>query len=112
MGLFVYKTDGDPAGFRFTEQAARVGRFNAVDDRIFQQVQERFDQAGILVEDAKLTHLAYAPEIAGVMLRRQQAEAITRPAFISWSGNGNATLAARARPMTILRVRFTGSPLP
>ena len=39
-------------------------------------LQERFDRAGILVEDAKLTHLAYAPEIAGVMLRRQQAEAI------------------------------------
>ena len=31
---------------------------------------------GIVVEDAKLTHLAYAPEIAQVMLRRQQAEAI------------------------------------
>lgn len=40
------------------------------------ELQERFEQAGILVEDAKLTHLAYAPEIAGVMLRRQQAEAI------------------------------------
>lgn len=40
------------------------------------ELQERFDQAGLLVEDAKLTHLAYAPEIAGVMLRRQQAEAI------------------------------------
>jgi SPFH domain / Band 7 family len=40
------------------------------------ELQERFEQAGIIVEDAKLTHLAYAPEIAGVMLRRQQAEAI------------------------------------
>jgi len=40
------------------------------------ELQERFEQAGIVVEDAKLTHLAYAPEIAGVMLRRQQAEAI------------------------------------
>jgi hypothetical protein len=40
------------------------------------ELQERLDQAGILVEDAKLTHLAYAPEIAGVMLRRQQAEAV------------------------------------
>jgi regulator of protease activity HflC (stomatin/prohibitin superfamily) len=39
-------------------------------------LQESFDQAGIGVEDAKLTHLAYAPEIAAVMLRRQQAEAI------------------------------------
>jgi regulator of protease activity HflC (stomatin/prohibitin superfamily) len=40
------------------------------------ELTERFDQAGIVVEDAKLTHLAYAPEIAQVMLRRQQAEAI------------------------------------
>ncbi|MFZ6862919.1 SPFH domain-containing protein [Undibacterium sp. Ji67W] len=36
----------------------------------------RFAAAGIEVEDAKLTHLAYAAEIAQVMLRRQQAEAI------------------------------------
>ncbi len=40
------------------------------------ELAERFDQAGVAVEDAKLTHLAYAPEIAQVMLRRQQAEAI------------------------------------
>lgn len=43
---------------------------------LLRELQERFDQAGIVVEDAKLTHLAYAPEIAQVMLRRQQAEAI------------------------------------
>ena len=41
-----------------------------------QELQERFAQAGIVVVDAKLTHLAYAPEIAGTMLRRQQAEAV------------------------------------
>ncbi|MEO8808545.1 MAG: SPFH domain-containing protein, partial [Burkholderiaceae bacterium] len=40
------------------------------------ELQARFAQAGIIVVDAKLTHLAYAPEIAGTMLRRQQAEAI------------------------------------
>jgi regulator of protease activity HflC (stomatin/prohibitin superfamily) len=40
------------------------------------ELQERFAQAGITVLDAKLTHLAYAPEIAGTMLRRQQAEAV------------------------------------
>ena len=34
------------------------------------------DKAGVIVEEARLTHLAYAPEIAQVMLRRQQAEAI------------------------------------
>ncbi len=40
------------------------------------ELQERFALAGIVVVDAKLTHLAYAPEIAGTMLRRQQAEAV------------------------------------
>ena len=40
------------------------------------ELQERFGDAGVVVDDAKLSHLAYAPEIAQVMLRRQQAEAI------------------------------------
>ncbi|MEO6408186.1 MAG: SPFH domain-containing protein [Burkholderiaceae bacterium] len=40
------------------------------------ELHARFAQAGIVVVDAKLTHLAYAPEIAGTMLRRQQAEAV------------------------------------
>lgn len=40
------------------------------------ELQERFAESGVEVVDAKLTHLAYAPEIAHVMLRRQQAEAI------------------------------------
>jgi regulator of protease activity HflC (stomatin/prohibitin superfamily) len=40
------------------------------------ELQARFDDAGVRVEEAKLSHLAYAPEIAQVMLRRQQAEAI------------------------------------
>lgn len=40
------------------------------------ELQLRFTDAGVEVLDAKLTHLAYAPEIAQVMLRRQQAEAI------------------------------------
>jgi len=40
------------------------------------ELQRRFVPAGVEVPDAKLSHLAYAPEIAQVMLRRQQAEAI------------------------------------
>jgi regulator of protease activity HflC (stomatin/prohibitin superfamily) len=40
------------------------------------ELQERVSRAGVQIEEARLTHLAYAPEIAGVMLRRQQAEAI------------------------------------
>lgn len=40
------------------------------------ELQERFREAGVEVLEAKLSHLAYAPEIAQVMLRRQQAEAV------------------------------------
>ena len=40
------------------------------------ELQERLSKAGVLVEEARLTHLAYAPEIAQAMLRRQQAEAV------------------------------------
>lgn len=40
------------------------------------QLQERLHKAGVVVEEARLTHLAYAPEIAQAMLRRQQAEAV------------------------------------
>jgi hypothetical protein len=40
------------------------------------ELQERLAKAGVHVEEARLTHLAYAPEIAQAMLRRQQAEAV------------------------------------
>ena len=40
------------------------------------ELMARFASAGVAVTDARLTHLAYAPEIAQVMLRRQQAEAV------------------------------------
>jgi regulator of protease activity HflC (stomatin/prohibitin superfamily) len=41
-----------------------------------EELTARFEAAGVETLDAKLTHLAYAPEIAQVMLRRQQAQAI------------------------------------
>src|SRR5258708_39669028 len=40
------------------------------------ELQQRLEKAGVVVEEARLMHLAYAPEIAQVMLRRQQPEAI------------------------------------
>src|SRR5215471_8713470 len=40
------------------------------------ELEERLAKAGIVVDEARLTHLAYAPEIAQAMLRRQQAEAV------------------------------------
>lgn len=57
------------------ETTLRAGA-DVVGAALRQELQARFDQAGIVVVDAKLTHLAYAPEIAGTMLRRQQAEAV------------------------------------
>jgi regulator of protease activity HflC (stomatin/prohibitin superfamily) len=41
-----------------------------------QELQARLAKAGVLVDEARITHLAYAPEIAQAMLRRQQAEAV------------------------------------
>lgn len=40
------------------------------------ELQIRLEKAGVTVDEARLTHLAYAPEIAQAMLRRQQAEAV------------------------------------
>ena len=44
--------------------------------KLREQVQERLEVSGVHVVEARISHLAYAPEIAQVMLRRQQAEAI------------------------------------
>jgi regulator of protease activity HflC (stomatin/prohibitin superfamily) len=45
-------------------------------ERLQHEIQERLAKAGVSVREARISHLAYAPEIAGVMLRRQQADAI------------------------------------
>jgi regulator of protease activity HflC (stomatin/prohibitin superfamily) len=47
-----------------------------VSQALKQELQVRLSKAGVMVEEARLTHLAYAPEIAQAMLRRQQAEAV------------------------------------
>ena len=57
------------------ETTLRAG-MDVVADALKTELQARFEAAGVETLDAKLTHLAYAPEIAQVMLRRQQAEAI------------------------------------
>jgi regulator of protease activity HflC (stomatin/prohibitin superfamily) len=52
------------------------GGADEVASALCDELQVRLVKAGVVVEEARLTHLAYAPEIAPVMLRRQQAEAI------------------------------------
>lgn len=60
------------------EEAEITLRSNAdeVSASLKEELQLRLGKAGVVVEEARITHLAYAPEIAQAMLRRQQAEAI------------------------------------
>jgi regulator of protease activity HflC (stomatin/prohibitin superfamily) len=52
------------------------GSTAAVAEHLKQEIQERVAAAGVEVIEARIAHLAYAPEIAGAMLRRQQAGAV------------------------------------
>jgi regulator of protease activity HflC (stomatin/prohibitin superfamily) len=71
---FVYdNADADAAG---APGATLLGSTDIVARALVTELQQRLHKAGVVVEEARLMHLAYAPEIAQVMLRRQQAEAI------------------------------------
>jgi regulator of protease activity HflC (stomatin/prohibitin superfamily) len=59
-----------------THQPTLLASADLVTRALVLELQERLNKAGVVVEEARLTHLAYAPEIAQVMLRRQQAEAV------------------------------------
>jgi regulator of protease activity HflC (stomatin/prohibitin superfamily) len=52
------------------------GDAEVVSEELERELQERVTRAGITVDECRLTHLAYAAEIAQAMLRRQQAEAV------------------------------------
>ena len=52
------------------------GNTGEITEKLVNELQEKLQIAGILIKDAKISHLAYSPEIAVAMLRRQQAEAV------------------------------------
>jgi regulator of protease activity HflC (stomatin/prohibitin superfamily) len=52
------------------------GHADVVSHELMEELQERVAVAGITIDECRLTHLAYAQEIAQAMLRRQQAEAV------------------------------------
>jgi regulator of protease activity HflC (stomatin/prohibitin superfamily) len=52
------------------------GNIEEVCGQLKSDIQERLDQAGVDVIEARISHLAYAPEIAAAMLQRQQAQAV------------------------------------
>jgi len=72
---YAYDNLEDPGSTNHAEVTLRSGT-EEVSAALKSELQQRFEQAGLVVVDARLTHLAYAPEIAGTMLRRQQAEAV------------------------------------
>lgn len=62
--------DGEP------DEGSLRGSSSLVAERIRKQIQNKVEIAGIEILEARITHLAYAPEIAAAMLQRQQASAI------------------------------------
>lgn len=62
--------DGEP------DEGSLRGSSEVVAERIRKEIQSKVEEAGIEVIEARITYLAYAPEIAAVMLQRQQASAI------------------------------------
>ena len=57
-------------------QLSLRGHTSAIADHLRNEIQDRLSRAGVEVIEARISHLAYAPEIAAAMLQRQQAGAI------------------------------------
>ena len=65
--LYPYDTNGDEESLR--------GSSNEIAEKLKQEIQEKTEVAGLEIIEARITQLAYAPEIAAAMLQRQQAKA-------------------------------------
>lgn len=66
----------DTTGDGIADDGSLRGSSEVVAKRIKEEIQEKVEEAGLEIIDARITYLAYAPEIASVMLQRQQAAAI------------------------------------
>lgn len=66
----------DTTGDGIADEGSLRGSSEVVASRIKGEIQSRVEDAGIEILEARITYLAYAPEIAAVMLQRQQASAI------------------------------------
>ena len=66
----------DTTGDGHADEGSLRGSSEVVAERIKNQIQAKVGDAGLEIVEAKITYLAYAPEIAAVMLQRQQASAI------------------------------------
>ena len=66
----------DTTGDDQADDGSLRGSSTVVAQRIRDQIQEKVEEVGLEIIDARITYLAYAPEIAAAMLQRQQASAI------------------------------------
>ncbi len=66
----------DTTGDGVADEGSLRGSSEVVAERIRKEIQGKVDMAGLEILEARITYLAYAPEIAAVMLQRQQASAI------------------------------------
>ena len=66
----------DTTGDGVADEGSLRGSSELVAQRIRDEIQQKVGEAGIEILEARITYLAYAPEIAAVMLQRQQASAI------------------------------------
>jgi regulator of protease activity HflC (stomatin/prohibitin superfamily) len=71
-----YPYDSGETADESPDEVTLRGNVDEVSDALRAELQDRLSPAGVMVEQARLTHLAYSPEIAQAMLRRQQAEAV------------------------------------
>lgn len=69
-GLYPYDITDD------SQELSLRGSADEVSEALAKELQVRLGKAGVVIEEARLSHLAYAPEIAAAMLQRQQASAI------------------------------------
>ena len=76
--LYPYDTapDVDTTGDGVADDGSLRGSSEVVAQRIKAEIQSRVEEAGLEIVDARITYLAYAPEIAAAMLQRQQAAAV------------------------------------
>ena len=66
----------DTTGDGIADEGSLRGSSEVVAQRIRDEIQEKVSNAGIEIIEARITYLAYAPEIAAAMLQRQQASAV------------------------------------
>lgn len=69
-------SDVDTTGDGMADEGSLRGSAEVVAERIKNEIQSKVTDAGLEIVEARITYLAYAPEIASVMLQRQQASAI------------------------------------